>query len=370
MKENLKVLVVDDMVTQRNILAKAMSEVEGIELIGNAPNGKIALAKIGIRQPDLVLTDMFMPEMDGLETLTQIKSKYPNVEVIMLTGINHQMADLTMKALGAGALDFILKPTGKSADENIKQLRSELSRLIMLVRARKYARQIRGISAKGTEFVRPSIMPPDPECFPFHKSGRNIPKIEVVVIGVSTGGPNALQEIIPKLPENFPLPILAVQHMPPMFTASLASRLNQLSNIRVREAQNGEKIEKGVMYIAPGGRHLVARKDSLGMKMIGIVDSPPVHSCRPAADVLFRSVAIVYGGKALSVVLTGMGSDGTAGVAAIRRKGGYSIVQDAKTSVIWGMPGSVVDAGEADEIISLDFMASKITEIAIGGHTC
>ncbi len=369
MKENLKVLVVDDMVTQRNILAKAMSEVQGIELIGSAPNGRIALAKIGIRQPDLVLTDMFMPEMDGLETLTQIKSKYPNIEVIMLTAINHQMAELTIKALDAGALDFILKPTGKTADESIRQLRTELSRLILLVRARKYARQIRGISVKGTESVRPSVIS-DPECFSFQKSGRNIPKIEVVVIGVSTGGPNALQEIIPKLPENFPLPILTVQNMPPMFTASLASRLNQLSDIRVKEAQDGDKIEKGVMYIAPGGHHLVVRKDSLGMKMIGIVDSPPVHSCRPAADVLFRSVAIAYGGKALSVVLTGMGSDGTVGVAAIRRKGGYSIVQDAKTSVIWGMPGSVVDAGEADEIISLDCIASKIKEIAAGGHTC
>lgn len=370
MRETLKVLVVDDMVTQRNILAKAMSEVQGIELIGSAPNGKIALAKIGIRQPDLVLTDMFMPEMDGLETLTQIKLQYPNVEVIMLTAINHQMADLTMKALDAGALDFILKPTGKSADESIRHLRTELSRLILLVMARKYARQIRGISsAKETEFVRPSIIS-EPECFHFQKSGRNIPKIEVVVIGVSTGGPNALQEIIPKLPKNFSLPILAVQHMPPMFTASLASRLNQLSNIRVKEAQDGDKIEKGVMYIAPGGHHLVVRKGSLGVKMVGIVDSPPVHSCRPAADVLFRSVAITYGGNALSVILTGMGNDGTAGVAAIRRKGGYSIVQDAKTSVIWGMPGSVVDAGEADEIISLDCMSSKITELAAGGHRC
>ncbi len=369
MNDNLKVLVVDDMVTQRHILSKAMSDVQGIELIGTAPNGKIALAKIGIRQPDLVLMDMFMPDMDGLETLTQIKTKYPNIEVIMLTAINHQMAELTIKALDAGALDFILKPVGKSAEESTSQLRSELLRLISLARARKYARQIRGISANSTGHS-PSAKPSVSECTPFQASGRRIPRIDVVVIGVSTGGPGALQEIIPKLPHDFPVPILVVQHMPPMFTASLASRLNHFSKIRVVEGQEGDKIEKGVMYIAPGGRHLVVRKDPLGMKTIGIVNSPPVHSCRPSADVLFRSVAMIYGGRTLSVVLTGMGIDGTSGVAAIRRKGGYSIVQDAKSSVIWGMPGSVVDAGEADEIISLDCMASKITEIAIGGNAC
>ena len=369
MNDNLKVLVVDDMVTQRHILTKAISDAQGIELIGTAPNGKIALAKIGIRQPDLVLMDMFMPDMDGLETLAQIKTNYPNVEVIMLTAINHQMAELTIKALDAGALDFILKPVGKSAEESMAQLRSELLRLISLARARKYARQIRGISANSAGHS-PSAKTSVPECTPFQTSGRRIPRIDVVVIGVSTGGPGALQEIVPQFPHDFPVPILVVQHMPPMFTASLASRLNQFSKIRVVEGQEGNKIEKGVMYIAPGGRHLVVRKDSLGIRTVGIVDSPPVHSCRPSADVLFRSAAMVYGGKILSVVLTGMGSDGTSGVAAIRRKGGYSIVQDAKSSVIWGMPGSVVDAGEADEIIALDCMASKITEIAVGGNAC
>lgn len=361
-KENLKVMIVDDMVTQRHILSQIMSDFSGIEVIGSAPNGKIALAKIGFKPPDLVLLDMFMPEMDGLETLAQIKSLHPHIDVIILSAIDREMAELTMKALSAGALDFLLKPTGKTAQDGMQQLRAELSRLVSLAKTRKYSRQIRS-NAPAT--LTP---PPVPECRPFMKSGRKISRIDVVVIGVSTGGPNALQEIIPKLSADFPVPVLIVQHMPPMFTTSLASRLNQMSDIRVVEANEGDIIEKGVVYIAPGGHHLVVRNAS-GQKITGLSDSPPVHSCRPAADVLFRSVAMTYNGKALAVVLTGMGSDGTSGVAAIRRKGGYAIVQDAKSSVIWGMPGSVVEAGEADDIIALDQIASKIMGIVKEGQS-
>ncbi|HAO21960.1 MAG TPA: chemotaxis response regulator protein-glutamate methylesterase [Desulfobacteraceae bacterium] len=369
MKENLKVMVVDDMVTQRHILTQIISDFNGIELIGSAPNGKIALAKIAFKPPDLVLLDMFMPEMDGLETLAQIKSLYPHIDVIILSSVDREMAELTMKALSAGALDFLLKPTGKTAQDGTRQLRSELSRLISLAKTRKYSRQIRGNTPAAATATAAFTPPPAaPECRPFMKSGRKVSRTEVVVIGVSTGGPNALQELIPKLSADFPVPILLVQHMPPMFTTSLASRLNQISDIRVVEANEGDIIEKGVVYIAPGGHHLVVRSVS-GQKIAGLSDSPPVHSCRPAADVLFRSVAMAYNGKALAVVLTGMGSDGTSGVAAIRRKGGYAIVQDAKSSVIWGMPGSVVEAGEADEVIPLDQMASKIMNIAKEGQS-
>ncbi len=396
MEKDLKILVVDDSVTERQILSKIVSNIEYAELVGIAPNGKIALSKIELKQPDLVLLDVIMPEMDGLETLKQIKKKHPHIDVIMLSGLDQETANTTMKALESGALDFIPKPRNPSVEHNVEELRITLSRLVPMARARKYSRQARGISGPGgTEKVfkpvleaptelkpiqtlepvlpekdkfaekKPYIVfKPEPVKIPVEKRPiRKTGKVDVVAIGVSTGGPNALQEIIPKLGKSFPVPILVVQHMPVMFTASLAARLDNLSAITVVEGKDGQPVEKGVMYIAPGGRHMVVRKDKFNNAILGLVDSPPVNSCRPSVDVLFRSVALVYGGNVLTVILTGMGNDGVSGVAAIRRKGGFSMVQDEKTSLIWGMPGSVVTADQADAIVPIDAMASGIMRI-------
>ena len=193
--------------------------------------------------------------------------------------------------------------------------------------------------------------------------GKRTPgKIEVIGLGVSTGGPNALQKLIPMLGKNLRVPILAVQHMPPMFTASLAERLNKDSKIEVVEAKEDETVIPGKMYIAPGGFHMVVRKGH-SSNSVGIIDTPPVNSCRPSVDVLFRSMAMVYGGNMLTVVLTGMGNDGAAGVSAIRRKGGYSIVQDEMTSVVWGMPQAVYEANDADEVLPLEKISERIMEI-------
>jgi len=337
-----------------------------------------------------------MPEMDGLETLDQIKKRFPHIDVIMLSGVDRENANITMKALSAGALDFIAKPRGESIEENIAELKTALSGLILMARTRKYSRQARGIFSETSPHVsavesaahgspppekiyRPVyVRPPVPDTagiagaalsgiLPAERRIYKKPaRIDVVAIGVSTGGPNALQEIIPKLIADFPVPILAVQHMPPMFTASLATRLNSLSAIKVVEAEEGRTVEKGVMYIAPGGRHLTVKKDRLNTKVIALSDSPPVNSCRPSVDVLFQSVAEAYGGNSLAVILTGMGNDGVAGVSAMRRGGAYSIVQDEKSSVIWGMPGAVVEAGYANEIVPLDRMALRIMGI-VGG---
>lgn len=383
--KDIKVLVVDDTVTDRQLLSKIVSGFDMVEVIGTAPNGKIALSKIRILQPDLVLLDVYMPEMDGIQTLEHIKKEFPHIDVIILSALDHENAQLTMAALSAGALDFITKPKGPSYEANLSELTLSLSRLVSIARTRKYSRQVRGISdnkpiskknlipdLKANLIRHPAVQHviPKPEP-PIHLSKEKIRKsgkIDVVAIGVSTGGPNALQEIIPKLDADIPVPILTVQHMPPMFTASLAVRLNSLSQIRVLEGQEGMLIEKGVMFIAPGGRHMVVRKDELNRKTIGLIDSPPVNSCRPSVDVLFRSIAMVYGGNVLSVILTGMGNDGVSGVLAILRKGGYSIVQDEKSSIIWGMPGAVVAANAADEIVPLDRMAYRISEIVKEGH--
>ncbi len=374
MENDLKILVVDDTVVYRQILSRIVSDLENVELMGTAPNGRIALSKIGLRQPDLVLLDVFMPEMDGLETLAEIKRSHPDVDVVMLSGMDQETANLTMKALEAGALDFIPKPKGVSADVSVAELRSTLSRLMLMARTRKYSRQARVIS--GMTRRKPPPRPPEakdppatperrpaPPKVPEQRKPRPLPRrgrIDVVAVGVSTGGPNALQEIIPKLADDFPVPLLVVQHMPPMFTDSLATRLNNASSIRVVEGREGQTLEKGVMVLAPGGLHTVVRRDKFDNKIIALLDSPPVNSCRPSVDVLFRSVAMAYGGNVLTIILTGMGNDGVAGVTTIRRKGGYSIVQDEKSSVIWGMPGAVADAGQANEIVPLDSIASRM----------
>jgi two-component system chemotaxis response regulator CheB len=362
---DLKILIVDDAVIYRQILTRIVSDFDGVELTGTAPNGRIALGKVALNPPDLVLLDAFMPELDGLETLKALKADYPQVDVVMLSGLDHETADLTVKALEAGALDFIPKPRKSEAAENAAELRGALSRLIPVARSHKYVRQIQSLSS--TKPARPlspgARSAPAPELPPAPAPRSRPGRIDVVAIGVSTGGPTALQEIIPRLAADFPVPILAVQHMPPMFTASLAERLNAVSAIQVREGANGEFARPGVMYLARGGRHMVARRAPDGQVALGLTDTPPVNSCRPSADVLLRSLGMVYDGRVLSVILTGMGNDGLAGVTALARRGGYALVQDRATSVVWGMPGAVVEAGKADEVVPLGLIADRISRL-------
>ncbi len=383
MEKDLKILVVDDTVTDRQILSKVIGDIDRVELAGVASSGKLALSKIDAKKPDLVLLDVNMPDMDGLETLKRIKERHPDVDVVMVSGVGREMARITVKALESGALDFISKPRGASAAANAGELRQSLSGLISMARTRKYSRQIKGI-ANGRTAVpvpqpafRPLVKPPPPApVVPTEKTPTPILKrpdrkpgrIDLVAIGVSTGGPNALQEVVPKLKNDFPLPILVVQHMPAIFTASLAARLDSISAIRVVEGSDGGAIGRGALYIAPGGRHMVVRRNPGDRRVLALTDSPPVNSCRPSVDVLFRSLAMTYGGHVLMVILTGMGCDGLAGVTAVRRKGGYAIVQDEKSSVIWGMPGAVAEADQADEIVPLSRMAARINEIVDKGH--
>jgi len=375
MQDTLKVLIVDDTVTYRQILSSVCSGIEGIEVIGTSSNGKIALSRIAISPPDIVLLDVSMPVMDGLEALKIIRKEYPDIDVIMVSGVDRENAGLTMKALSLGALDFVGKPHSGTPEEGLEHLKKTLTPLISLVRTRKYSRQVRKLSTEKP-VIAPVVKTKPPVEHTIHDVAstplpgneparkRFTGKIDVVGIGVSTGGPNALQVIIPMIAAEIKVPILAVQHMPPTFTASLAERLDEQSKIKVTEAKNGETIEKGHMYIAPGGSHMVIRRTGSGAVQTEIIDTPPVNSCKPSVDVLFRSIPLVYGANILSVILTGMGRDGASGVSAIRRKGGYCIIQDEATSVVWGMPQAVAEANDADEILPVERIAQRINEIA------
>jgi len=384
MAEDIQILVVDDTVTYRQILSKLVGEIKETQLVGTASNGKIALSKIKIKDVDLVLLDMYMPVMNGLETLQSIKSEYPHIEVIMLSAFEKGNANLTMQALEKGALDFITKPSEDSVEKNIAKLRSALIPLMSLVKTRKFSRKARNLSLNQSKSetkkdpnriqskhiqemktITEKSLAKKQTTVPQQKI-RTINTIDVVALGVSTGGPNALLQVIPNLDKDFPVPILAVQHMPPLFTASLAERLDKQSQIRICEAADGQRVESGVMYIAPGGRHMVVKK-SVGGYNINLIDTPPVNSCRPAVDVLFRSILNVYGGNVLTVIMTGMGNDGSAGVSAIRRKGGYSVIQDEASSVVWGMPGAVAKSENADETLALNKMSSRIQELVKKG---
>jgi two-component system chemotaxis response regulator CheB len=371
MNDRLKILIVDDSPLYRQMILKAVSGYSGTEVIGTAPDGKTALSLISASRPDLVLMDIDMPIMDGIEALKAIRSGYPGIDVVMVSGIDRGNASMTMRALSLGALDFVAKPQGNTPEESLSLLRKSLGPLVSLVMNRKSLSRNHGsVPAEpeipaidrapgfGLFFDTPDGFSP-PVVTP---RAKRIGRIKAVGIGVSTGGPIALQTIIPSLDSAIGVPILAVQHMPSLFTALLAERLNRVSKIAVEEARDGIPVEAGKMYIAPGDSHLMVLR--AGDRAVLRVDgTSPVNNCRPSVDVLFRSMAALYGGNVLAVILTGMGKDGVAGVEAIRRKGGYCIVQDKATSVVWGMARAVIESRDADEVTPLEDIARRITEI-------
>lgn len=381
MPQMLNVLIVDDTIFYRKLLSQLVEAIPDAQVAGIASNGELAVKKIEMSAPDLVLMDVVMPKMDGIEALQQIKKTHSDVDVVMVSGMDKEAAAMTVKALEMGALDFIPKPKTKSADEAVETLKQALHPLLRLARTRmnsRMANRVSGAPKAERTTPRPSRPapavkePPGPEAAGIAtrtapKTGK-IPRIDLVALGVSTGGPNTLKRIIPSLEAALPVPILTVQHMPPVFTTTLAESLDRMSAIRVAEGEAEQVVEDGTMYIAPGGRHMVVRKHGITDIKIGLTDAPRVHNCRPAVDVLFRSIAAVFPGNVLTVILTGMGSDGAAGVAAIRRKGGYCLIQDKPTSVVWGMPGAVAEAGDADEIHPQDMIAHRIMQLVKRGR--
>jgi two-component system chemotaxis response regulator CheB len=339
----IHVLVVDDSVVIRRVVSEELSADADIEVVGSAANGRIALSKMTQVSPDLVILDVEMPDMDGLETLARLKKDFPRVPVIMFSSLTERGASATLDALALGAADYFTKPSGPGGiDESRRVIRSEL------VPAIKALCKAVPAPATGSGWGAP---PPRPAVL----TGR----IEAVAIGVSTGGPNALAEVFLSLPADLPVPILIVQHMPPMFTRLLAQRLTANSKVRVEEAATGVKLEPGRAWLAPGDFHMVVGRDGTSVRAM-LNQEPPENSCRPAVDPLFRSVARVYGGNCLGVVLTGMGQDGLRGCETIRAAGGQILAQDEPSSVVWGMPGFVAKAGLADKVLPLSMVGGEI----------
>ncbi len=343
----IRVLVVDDAVVMRRLVTEAIQRDPTIEVVGTAPHGRVALQKLDQINPDLVTLDVEMPEMDGITTLRELRRARPRLPVIMLSALTQRGGHATLDALAAGANDYVTKPSqSESFAASVTSLAIELQRKIP--------------SLCPGDFPPPGLPPlVSPPVRPAPAAGRGRP-IDLLVIATSTGGPNALADLFQGITSPVPVPVAIVQHMPPMFTKLLAARLDALGvPLRCHEAEDGDILLPGHAYLAPGGKHLSVSRDARGHFVGRLLETPPENSCRPAADVLFRSAAAT-GAHLLGVVLTGMGQDGMRGAECITERGGEIIAQDQATSVVWGMPGAVVHAGLARSILPLPQIAGEI----------
>ncbi len=394
-----RILIADDSIIFRRFMNDIISSFEDYSVVGQAHNGKVTLQKIQELEPDIVTLDMEMPEIDGIQVLKAIQNLKKKPSVIVVSSLTERGGSLTLKALQLGAFDFITKPQTGS----LETARNELTNILKpRIRALSLRHKVRGIlerkpaSAlvektvdadsnllykgqavqsgnvyvdKATSIAESDVLdapkvsiaktvPQEPKMLP-------IPKIkpQMIVMGVSTGGPNALNYLIPSLPYTIGVPIFIVQHMPPLFTQSLALSLQKKTSMPVVEAQNNTIAKPGCVYIAPGGKHMRIHSNSSDSILIQITDDSPENNCKPSVDYLFRSASQAFPGRALSVILTGMGSDGTLGVRLLKRTGCVSLVQDESSCVVYGMPKSVVDAGLADAVIPLNQLAETITNI-------
>ncbi len=355
----LRVLVVDDTVIFRKTVSDILDELPGAEVVGIAHNGKIAISKIASLKPDLLTLDIEMPEMNGLEVLDHIRRKGINVGAIMLSTLTQQGGDMTMKALELGAFDFIPKPQGNDMKENKRAIRDTLAPMLKAYARRKEIKSILKGGPTGPGKVKAS-RPAGIVQRMGAISGKRA-KAEIVAIGISTGGPNALARMMPKIPPDLGVPILIVQHMPPVFTQSLATSLNAKCPIEVREAVNGEPVQPNTALIAPGGKQMKIAAGADGKnRIIRITNDPPENSCKPSVDYLFRSVAHHYVGRATGVIMTGMGSDGLESLKLMKKNGATIIAQNEATCVVYGMSKEPIESGVADVVAPLDKIAGEI----------
>ncbi|MDV2996210.1 MAG: Protein-glutamate methylesterase/protein-glutamine glutaminase [Chroococcidiopsis sp. SAG 2025] len=354
----IRVLVVDDAVVVRNRLSKLLAEDPELEVVGVAANGRIALAKIAQLNPDVVILDVEMPDMDGLATLAALRQIHPHIAVIMFSTFTRAGAIATLDALSLGASDYATKPSHLGNIEAIRQhVFDDLVPKIKLFGTKQVKSQKSKVKTQESG-VRSQKSGASSNFSPSAPPALFSPTPKIVAIGVSTGGPNALAVLLSQLPADFLVPIAIVQHMPPMFTQLLAERLAAKSRLKVAEAISGSILKPGQVWIAPGDFHLTVQRDGDVVRLV-THQAPPENSCRPSVDVLFSSVAQVFGASAIAIVLTGMGQDGLRGCQQLREAGGQVLVQDEASSVVWGMPGFVANAGLADRVLPIDQMADE-----------
>ena len=412
-------MVVDDTITYRMITKKVAESIPGVEVLSTASNGKLAFDKlVAAKQaelPDVVLLDVEMPVMDGITTLKKIKKRFPSVAVVMISALSRSNANIIVECLNAGALDFVTKPLETHAEEAKKALRSDLQPILALIvqntqQGAGGGQGVRGAAAavrsKPTATVvpasrrfktkpalsqQPVVVPATSRSSPSRPvvspvataprvaalgAGVGVAKAATVVqnfkpslvlIGSSTGGPAALTKVLTALGKGKTIstPILIVQHMPPIFTASLAMQLSRASGLKVREAEDSMEIVPGSVILARGGQHMTVRRQENKL-MACMTDGPKVNECRPAVDVLFMSVMAEFSGQILSIIMTGMGRDGTNGVDALKRVGKtYCITQEKDSCVVYGMPRSVEEKGLSDESLPLELIGPKIAEVCV-----
>ncbi|MEE8626522.1 MULTISPECIES: protein-glutamate methylesterase/protein-glutamine glutaminase [Methylobacterium] len=381
----IRVLVADDSVVVRGLVSRWLEEA-GCEIVGTAANGRIALDALDRVQPDIVLLDIEMPELDGTQALPKMLAKRPGLQVVMMSTLTQRNAEISLRCLALGAIDYLPKPEGNRGVTTQASFREDLVQKIRMLgadlrnrpRARPAALSERpgfGAAAPVERVASPLSAPaPRPAAAPSAISTRPRPlrvaAPRCLLVGASTGGPRAVGEVLESIGAATlrRVPILIVQHMPPVFTAVFAEHLGARIGLPAAEAKHGEPVRPGVVYVAPGGRHM-GLSGSAAEAVIQLNDGPPVNFCRPAVDVMFRDAAEVYGAATLSVVLTGMGSDGTKGAKALVDAGGVMLAQDEASSTVWGMPGSLVRAGYAHDILPLSGLGPALRSAIAGpGH--
>jgi two-component system chemotaxis response regulator CheB len=394
----ISVLVVDDSAVVRRLIVDALGGAPDIEVAGTAGNGRLAQGKIDLLRPDVVTMDIEMPEMDGIEAVRELRKRHPRLPVIMFSTLSAAGAAATLEALAAGATDYVTKPSNVgSVAASIAAVREQLIPRIHALAGRRLpapvsrpagragATVVPGRPGLNGGFTRPGTAPgrsvpagpagaarapvpaaAAPTGATPRPGGRSPGRVDLLAIGSSTGGPDALTSVLLGLPTDLPVPIVVTQHMPPVFTKMFAERLNRSTPLTVVEAEEGMALQPGTVYIAPGDKHLVLQRRGTAT-VTQLSAAPPENSCRPAVDVMFRSVSSMFGAAAYAVVLTGMGHDGRAGAKELRAAGAEVLAQDEATSVVWGMPGAVVGAGLADVVLPLDRIApALLTRINVG----
>ena len=344
--EQISVLIVDDSALMRNLISKIIEGTPGLYVAGRAMNGKFALQKIPSLKPDFIVLDLEMPEMNGIEFLKERKKRNIDIPVVILSSIARKGARITMEALQLGAVDFIMKPTEKNSG-NMKDVGIQLVEMI-----RAYGKRYKKPGVAGPKYAIPV-----PERKEFLKP-------EIIVIGISTGGPNALRHIFAKMDGTERPPILIVQHMPAGFTDEFAKSLDRISPLEIMEAHDGDLVKRGRVLIAPGNYHMIVEKKPLSA-IVRLTQTDQVNGHRPSADVLFSSVADVYGNRVLASIMTGMGKDGVAGIGKIHTAGGITIAQDESSCIVYGMPRVAVESGFIKQIVPLEKMAETLDRYSL-----